>query len=234
MRKPEIDGFLQSVLATSKTRHVEVKVGAVFWRARVDHDWREVNQDNQTFEVPCAYAQKHMKPLPDRATDGRVNPKGIPCLYLATQKETAIGEVRPWIGSDISMAQFKITRELNIVDCGRDDHGVMIYWEEPEAEEREKAVWSDINRAFSEPMTRSDDSADYVPTQIIAELFKSEGFDGIAYKSSFGETGYNVALFDLEAAELINCGLHRVDKISLETSEQAETYIVQPRDGNET
>ena len=49
---------------------------------------------------------------------------------------------------------------------------------EPDPAEREKAVWAHIGQAFSEPMTRRDDSADYVPTQIIAELFKREGFDG--------------------------------------------------------
>ena len=48
-----------------------------------------------------------MKPLGGRATDGRANPRGIPCLYLATTKETAMSEVRPWIGSYVSAGQFE-------------------------------------------------------------------------------------------------------------------------------
>jgi RES domain-containing protein len=31
-----------------------------------------------------------MKPILAKATDGRANPRGIPCLYLATKKDTAV------------------------------------------------------------------------------------------------------------------------------------------------
>ena len=154
-----------------------------------------------------------MKPLPDKAYDGRANPKGIPCLYLATRKETALSEVRPWIGSYVSVGQFKILRDVELIDCSRGHKDSSLhFWlqeQEPEPAEREKAVWSDIDWAFAEPMTRSDETADYVATQILAELFKREGFEGIAYKSNFGDDGYNVALFDIDAADLINCGLYK-------------------------
>ena len=98
--------------------------------------------------------------------------------------------------------------------------------EEPEPAERAKAVWADIDRAFAEPMTRSDNSTDYVPTQIIAELFKREGLDGVGYKSSFGGDGFNLALFDLDAAELINCGLYRVDRVKIEASVAVNPYFI--------
>ena len=75
-------------------------------------------------------------------------------------------------------------------------------------------------------MTRSDDSADYVATQILAELFKREGFGGIAYRSNFGEDGYNVALFDINAADLINCGLYKVSDIDIKVSQQDNPYYV--------
>ena len=69
----------------------------------------------------------------------------------------------------------------------------------------EKAVWSAIHDAFSKPAQRGDESLDYIPTQILSELFKSNGLDGVAYKSSYGEAGYNMALFDLEAANVGDC-----------------------------
>lgn len=53
-----------------------------------------------------------MKPLRDKASEGRANPKGIPYLYLATTKEAPMSEVRPWIGSDISVGQFKLISQL--------------------------------------------------------------------------------------------------------------------------
>src|SRR6516162_10002096 len=96
----------------------------------------------------------------------------------------------------------------------------------PTPEEIEKAVWSDIDDAFAEPMTRSDDSADYVATQILSELFKREGFGGVVYKSNFGEKGYNIALFDIEAADLINCALYQVDSVDIKFSQMDNMYFV--------
>jgi hypothetical protein len=87
-------------------------------------------------------------------------------------------------------------------------------------------VWTNINEAFSEPAERGDESVDYVPTQILAETFKSLGFDGIAYWSSYGESGFNVALFDPTSADLITCGLCRVRDVSVKVSEEDTPYFV--------
>jgi len=65
-----------------------------------------------------------------------------------------------------------------------------------------------------------------VPTQILAEEFKRAGLDGIAYRSNFGENGYNIAIFDIDAADLLNCGLYRIDKIEMQFSEQDNPYSV--------
>ena len=235
VRTPETDQFLEAVLATSHDREACLEKDAILWRAQHGHDWREEGVGNAAVEVPCAYPPERMKPLRDRASDGRVNPRGIPCLYLADRKDTAIAEVRPWVGSYVSVAQFKIVRALRIIDCTRShDKDPPLFFRlgndgagefyEPDGVEREWAVWIDIDRAFAEPMTRSDDIADYVPTQIIAELFKSKGFYGIGYASNFG--GFNVAIFDLDAADLINGCLYRIDCLELQSSQQDNPYFV--------
>ncbi len=68
-------------------------------------------------------------------------------------------------------------------------------------------MWLDINTAFSQPVITSDDSADYAPTQILAELFRSAGYSAIAYKSHFDDDGdpkgYNGANFDPEAMDIV-------------------------------
>ena len=51
-----------------------------------------------------------------------------------------------------------------------------------------------------------------MPSQIIAELFKVTGYDGVAYRSALGD-GHNVALFDLDAASPINFCLYSVASI---------------------
>jgi RES domain-containing protein len=224
IRTSAAENFLAAVAATCGARASDVRVGWIGWRAQLGHGWRRDEQIDD--ELPSPFDRARMKPLANRAQEGRVNPKGIPCLYLATELETAISEVRPWIGSLVSVAQFHTSRPLRIVDCSVHHARNPLFFDEPSEVDREQAVWAHIDRAFSEPMTRSDDTADYVATQILAELFRREGYDGVAYKSAFGEKGFNIALFDLDAAQLLNCGLYRVDSLSYRFSEADNPYFV--------
>lgn len=221
----EAQQFLATIAATCASREDHIPEGWQGWRAQLGHSWRY--DDNAECEVACALGKERMKPLADRAHEGRVNPKGIPCLYLATTSETAMSEVRPWIGSSVSLAQFITRKPLRVVNCSKYHEKSVIYLEEPDDEKKEKAVWSHIDKAFSKPVTASDDRADYAPTQIIAEMFKDLGYDGLYYKSAFGENGYNIALFDLDAAYMINCSLHDVTRIRCEFHQSDSTYHVQ-------
>ena len=231
IRPPEVEAFLATVLATSAARKVDIPKGSLFWRAQVGHDWRPMGEDTDD-EIPSAYSRSRMKPLEGRASDGRANPRGIPSLYLATTKEAAMSEVRPWMGSYVSCGQFRINRPLTVIDCGRRPDANPLFFSvkdgmyEPSVEERTEAVWAHIDRAFAEPMTRSDDQADYAATQILAELFKHAGADGVVYKSNFGEDGFNIALFDPSAADLINCGLFEVKGVQLTFREADQFYFV--------
>jgi len=221
-----VDEFLGTVVATSEGRKRSFPSGRVLWRAQHGHDFETIRQDEHEFEVPAPFSSDRMKPLPYSAREGRVNPKGLPCLYLATDKETAMAEVRPWLGSYISVGQFKTLKDLVLVDCSVDHgRGFTIFFEEPTPDQREKAVWGDIDEAFSEPVTSGDSTADYAPTQILGESFRRQGFDGIAYKSLLG-AGFNVALFDLKAADLINCFLYEAKKVAFEFSETGNPYFV--------
>jgi hypothetical protein len=231
IRSQEDEIFLAAVLATSASRRVEIPKGRLFWRAQVGHDWRQMNSDTDD-QIPCAYPRSRMKPLMGRATDGRANPRGIPSLYLATTKEAAMSEVRPWVGSYVSVGQFRTMRPLTVIDCARRHNARPLFFDlddpshEPSLEDRNEAVWAHIDRAFAEPMTRSDDQADYAATQILAELFKRAGAEGVVYKSQFGDDGFNVALFDPEAADLINCGLFQVKNVQLTFTEADQFYVV--------
>lgn len=172
-----------------------------------------------------------MKPLLGKALEGRLNPKGIPSLYLSTDKDTAMAEVRPWVGSLISIGQFRILKDHNVIDCSlKYEHdGWTYYFEEPPPEVRERVVWSDIERAFSKPINQNDQSADYVPTQIIVELFKNKGLDGIYYKSALGE-GHNIVLFDLDAAEIINLSLYKAKMVSFKFEQASSTLFYEKKD----
>lgn len=220
-----IQEFLEIVLDTSKKRKRQIKKGSILWRSQLGNDLKPVFHDNEhVLDDPYPLKPERMKPIPNMANEGRANPKGIPYLYLATDKETAMAESRPWLGSHISVGQFKINQDIAVVDCSLlHNKNNYFFMEEPSAEEKEKAVWSYIDSAFSEPVTGSDNTADYVPTQILAELFKSNGFDGLVYKSNL-EKGHNIVLFNIERADMVNCYLFKTEKIKFSFTESFEQY----------
>ena len=222
----DIKDFLQTVLETAKSREEILKDGSILWRSQLGNDWEPYyEEDKYIDDIPCAFKPERMKPLKDTASEGRANPKGIPYLYLSTDMNTAMAEVRPWTGSYISLAQFKLLRDVTIINCSSDDKGTTIYLKEPGPKERRIAVWRDIDKAFSRPVTQNESTADYVPTQIIAEFFKNNGFGGIAYRSSLDE-GHNIVLFDLNVADLINCTLHETREISFKFNQSSNTYFI--------
>ena len=222
--------FLNSIIDTCEHRVRLIKSGISFWRAQIGHESKPVyvtppDSDEQIHinDEPISFPFKRMKPLPDSASEGRANPKGIPCLYVASDKETAMSEVRPWLEAKISLGHLKIARDLKVLDfsVSLDDRKIRIYFEEPDIDKIIEAVWADIDDAFSRPIKSSDLQSDYAPTQIISEFIKSKGYDGIAYKSSLSD-GYNIALFDLNSAEVVNCKLYEASKIKFDFESVAE------------
>lgn len=216
---PETAAFLKAVAATCHVRETILEPGKGLMRAQVAHGVRPIYQtlddgeDIHIDDVECSAARSRMVPLRDRASDGRVNPRGIPCLYMATNEATAISEVRPAIGAYVTVAVMKCLRELKIIDCSVLSNNNFFYFKEPERPKMEEAVWSNIDKAFSAPVDRSDDAAEYAPTQILAELFRSLGYSGVAYRSAFGEEGYNVAIFNIDDFEVGECQLFKIKDI---------------------
>lgn len=224
-----IRAFLATVMETSKSRRDSIEKSAVLFRAQRGYEWRKENEGQEDEdEVQDAFPPERMKPNADFAGDGRVNPRGIPCLYLASTKEAAMSEVRPWVGSYISLAQLKIMRELTVVDCSKDKR-TFSHWlirsEDLPAQKREEIVWGEIAYAFSRPVTADEPITEYVPTQILAEAFRAHGYDGIVYRSLLGE-GLNVALFDCGVAELINCGLYETNSVSFKFDQCSNPYFI--------
>ncbi len=208
LRSSSAERFLKGIAETCKRRLRTIPRAEVFWRAQIGHDWVAETQGGTLILRP--HSKTRMKPLEDRAFEGRVNPKGIPCLYFATTREVAMSEVRPWIGSVVSVGQFQTERELSVVDCSVFHAEEIQHIESPSLEDIERIVWTHIDQAFARPVMRSDNTAEYAATQVLAEVFRSEGHDGIIYKSAFSAEGYNIALFDLNCAHQIESSIFTV------------------------
>jgi hypothetical protein len=218
IRDRTAERFLKMVRLTAQKRCHLLFPETGLWRAQLGCDWNAHHADDGSVITRnrVAYGPDRMTPLPERATEGRANPKGIPCLYLATDCDTAIGEVRPWIASYVSVGLFKARRKLRLVNCMTDDRPSEEICKMSPAGQDEESAWSAIDLAFARPVDRADDTADYVPTQIIAELLKKHRFDGLIYRSQLGN-GRNVALFDLQAARLVESHLFYVRHITLDS-----------------
>jgi len=115
---------------------------------------------------PCAYSAERMKPLRYAASEGRVNPKGIPYLYLATTRKTAIAEIRPGPGEYFCVGKFKTSRPVKLINCCKSQSQVLSSGINQTSEE--STLWDRINDSFSEAITNHDFSAEYVPTQILS------------------------------------------------------------------
>ena len=203
-----------AVAESSKSRATKLTKGSKFRRAQeaCKRDSSIHHHELFAHEDSRPAPPKRMKPLPYSAHEGRVNPKGIPCLYMATDNNTAMTEVCPQAASILTVAKMVLTCDVIVVDCTCDS-SFELKDETPERLERN--AWYCINEAFPLPSLKEDALADYAPTQYPAGVFRESGFGGIMYRSAVG-SGNNVALFDLKAARVSGRQLHDGKKISIE------------------
>src|SRR5258708_1358997 len=174
--------FLRTVLESSRNRMCTLANETLF-RAQRAFGWKEepifdvAGSVVDTTRVEVACPLERMLPQSAFVSDGRVNRKGVPVLYLARDRETAVAETRPWIGQLITVAAFKLARECRLVDCSLNTKD-SIWYEKLDltgnpstytSGEKEIAVWGGIGHAFSTPIARDEPSSDYLPTQVLAE-----------------------------------------------------------------
>jgi len=92
----KVRDFLAAVIETSQTRKDSIEKSAILWRAQRGYTWRTENPGTEEeFDVPDAFDPDRMVPKAEFVSDGRVNPRGIPCLYLASTQEAAVAEGSP-------------------------------------------------------------------------------------------------------------------------------------------
>jgi len=226
--------FLAAVIDTAASREITLLRGTMLWRAQLGHAYRIADEfEDLVIKIPWPHPLDRMKPLPDRAMEGRANPKGICYLYLATLREVAQLEVRPPLGSTNSVGQFELIDDVRLIDCSRnvpdEDPMVSSIGPEPDEVTRDRVVWGCIDRAFSNPVNRSDDTADYAPTQVIAEQVKLAGYHGLMYRSAFhSEDGRNVVLFAPDLAKLKSCHLFTPTEVKFTFDEQDGYFVRDP------
>jgi hypothetical protein len=221
--------FLNAVLSGAKSRERVVPKGFKIWRSQRGFEVGETEEQGTIIEKFLAHPLERMTPLPEYSQANRANKKGEVCFYAATDKETAMAEVRPWIHGLVTVAMFEVSKEIKIVDFTVNhserrfnyllDRSIQDIDKPLTEDEINKIVWTDIDQSFSKPVATDEKESEYLPTQIIADLIKTNGYDGLAYKSSLTEKGYNIAIFDTENVKLLGAQLYRLEKIEYKFSE---------------
>ncbi|MGA3169565.1 MAG: RES domain-containing protein [Chthoniobacteraceae bacterium] len=136
-------------------------------------------------------------PPPKLAKAGRANPEGISFLYCALEPETAIVETGRFPGAVVSLRELRTRQPLRLADL-TDRRSVL----EPLAtnnladEVRNRTLLGSLGRALGEPVHPEDSSIEYIPTQYLAEVIRSVGYDGICFSSALKPEGTNIVLFN--------------------------------------
>lgn len=169
----------------------EIKEGQLLYRCRIITDGKKLTN-------------KEMGPPPKgMSSDGRANAFGISRLYLASDKYTAIKEVRSGAFDMVCVGKFHAKEDLTVVDLDRLNKISPFQAGDISLYIINIQILNKINEEISKTLSSSDNRLDYVPTQFIIDLIQSfkddEGnplYDGIKYHSTMDEKAYNVALFD--------------------------------------
>lgn len=204
----------------------KVPAGGKWFRARVGAKKRAANNSfppraTEVFYEPHAGASISAPPI-ELAGPGRLNRPGVSFLYLASEENTAIAEVRPHPGDHVSVGAFLIEAELKIADLSRHDLREF-FQSDRELYLLEVIVSIENSLATAAPPSNRQL---YSLTQLLADIFRRMGFQGIMFKSTVG-TGSNLVLFEPAAASWAD-GSSRVVQVERVLYEHSAKQVFDP------
>ncbi len=155
----------------------------------------------------------HMgKPTSAKSKNGRANPVGISYLYVASDIDTVVAEIRPAFGDKITAGEFKTVSRLRVVDLRNPRiDSPFKYGHELEHVLSHVGFMRILGTELSKLIDPEVKDIEYVPTQYLCEFIKNIGYDGVIYKSSVG-TGHNLAIFNDHKIQCISSNLYLVEK----------------------
>lgn len=205
--------LLDRLAVIVKRCELVIKPGKVYYRARIidDNAARNEHMVAKCYGKDCSEEERkwyrskankfrglskegsYVPPNADLIRDGRSNPKFVRFLYISESPTTAVFEVRPILYSAINVAGIEVKERLRIANIAVD-----IDIDPSKEKSMDEWLLCFIQSAFSSPTNNSDD---YIASQIIAEYLRNLGYDGIRYGSSLHRGGYNLTIFDVSKCE---------------------------------
>lgn len=186
----EAIAFLKDIINETD---VAILNGANYYRARVDFSKcgipRRLEWYRKIHFMPYKDTQIGRVP-PPRSKNGRMNRQGVSFLYLASDLCTAVAEVRPYPGQYVSTGKFVSSKDIHVVDLTN----LKINKYSSDTKLDDFLTLKTINELFSRPVPNQTGNQ-YVITQLLADVIRKLGYDGVVYKSHVG-SGRNLVIFD--------------------------------------
>jgi hypothetical protein len=163
---------------------------------------RECKSVDEAREISNNPADQLAAPPNEKARAGRMNPEGVPVFYGAFDRETCVAELRPAVGGSVISGQFKLTRDLRVLDFKRledaYEHAPLSLFD-PESRlkiERRKFLTTFHDKIKSPVLPKQEH--EYLTTQVIAEYLSTQytpRIDGVIFSSAQNSGGLNIVLF---------------------------------------
>lgn len=155
------------------------------------------------------------KPPEALVGNGRANPVGIPCLYVASDTMTAIAEIRPNKGEIVCVAEYTVDRTALLADLRFPRKSIspfLLTEDQIKLLRRYMEYLCRLSEELTFPVLPKSAHLDYLPSQYLCEFIKHCGFDGVIYRSAMS-TGTNYALFNDIKVTGIDVKPYRIDDI---------------------
>lgn len=183
--------LLSSIARASETLGlvVELPAGLGLWRARPGLPKGGRRLAASDFGPP---------PVEFALQSNRMNPAGIPMLYLASSRATALKETRE---KHAKVGLWRSKRPIRILDLRHVPQVPGIFSEEARTYALTLKFLHDFANDIMKPVARNNQvHIDYLPSQVVTEfmrnyVFSDGALDGVAYGSTVHRRGWNLALF---------------------------------------
>lgn len=181
-------------LVKSKKMTRTISKDTNFYRARVQNK-------NDTWAINC---ESLGAPPPHLVSAGRMNPEGIPYLYLALEEKTVLAETLSEHSTAVAVATFRAARELKVIDLTNPPQIPSIFDKVRHQEREELLFLNSFVNNINKHVDHASKQIDYIPTQIVSEYFSQvfllnnkpdDKADGLIYKSAKCSGGVNLVLF---------------------------------------
>ncbi|NMG72370.1 RES family NAD+ phosphorylase [Parazoarcus communis] len=192
-----------------------IPAGAEYVRARVGVQARlkrkhAYPQDRHRFWYLPHTRKDIYNPPVALATEGRFNRPRVSILYLASDVQTAVAELRPHPGHLVSTARFRLRRNLQVANFAK--HDIRNFLSDSRLEDLRRILSiADVLNVPVQPELHSL----YAITQLFADAIRAEGFEGLTFRSSVG-AGKNISCFVSDAFEMIEESEGVQEVVSLE------------------